>query len=386
MKLCSIIGIALFVSVITACGGGTSSSPSSSSSSSSSTSSSSSSSSGDSSAAQIERGKSVYENPIASGNAFACASCHAIKEPANDGFARAGHQIGDALRRASFKNGQLSSFLDAANSCLDEWMVSNELWTEQSPDYQDLRAFLESEDSGQGEAPAINYALAQPLDTDNLQGDAVVGEALFNQSCAICHGIGGGGTQQGPSLLGRSNASVIARKVRASGNSDSAVYDGLIGGVMPFFAADRLDDDELEDIIAFIQTTVDNSTNNGGSSGGNRDCPSTHPKVGQTAQLINRGDYAVSGSVTIVDDCTLRFDNFSYDGRGILVQIFGGTDGVYRNNFIVMDGVEDLRRSTPYVNESFSVNVPEGNTLDDFNGVSVWCVGIGTSFGDGLFE
>jgi len=39
-----------------------------------------------------------------------------------------------------------------------------------------------------------------------------------------------------------------------------------------------------------------------------------------------------------------------------------------------------------YDNASFTLTLPESITLDDFNGVSVWCVPVGTSFGDGIFQ
>jgi len=45
----------------------------------------------------------------------------------------------------------------------------------------------------------------------------------------------------------------------------------------------------------------------------------------------------------------------------------------------------DIRRSTPYAGETITARLPGSMTLDDLDGVSVWCVPAGVSFGDGLF-
>jgi len=46
----------------------------------------------------------------------------------------------------------------------------------------------------------------------------------------------------------------------------------------------------------------------------------------------------------------------------------------------------DQRRETPYVNEVLTVQLPEGLTLDDLDGLSVWCVPAGADFGLGTFR
>jgi cytochrome c553 len=316
------------------------------------------------------------------GSAYACANCHALEEPNLESFVRAGHPIGDALRRPSFKNGQLSSFLDAANSCLDEWMGSP-TWTADSQDYQDLVAFLDDFDTGSGEAPEISYDIVEPIDTTNLAGDPLAGQLAFNQTCAACHGEDGEGGLVF-AIAGRRDAQNIANKVRLSGFDDSPIYDGLIGGTMPFWSADRLDDSELTDIIAFILTTeVVSSSSSSSSTGSTSGCSSTHPKIGQSAQLSTKA-HGVSGTATIIDDCTVRITNFNFDGQGVNVRIYSGINGNYGNGFAFSGN--NLVRSNRYVNETLEVTVPEGFSLDSFNGVSVWCVPFTVSFGDGIFN
>ena len=79
---------------------------------------------GDSGTSAVASGETLYLERHADGNTFACASCHALDEPAPDGIRRPGHPIGDAANRPSFKNGQLDALLDAVNSCRVEWMAA----------------------------------------------------------------------------------------------------------------------------------------------------------------------------------------------------------------------------------------------------------------------
>src|SRR5688572_18858049 len=75
----------------------------------------------DSEAAEIAEGERIYREPVEDGNTFACATCHALEEPASD-FRRPGHPLGDAAARPSFKDGAVTDLREAVNSCLVEWM------------------------------------------------------------------------------------------------------------------------------------------------------------------------------------------------------------------------------------------------------------------------
>ena len=154
---------------------------------------------------------------------------------------------------------------------------------------------------------------------------------------------------------------------------------------MPFWAADRLSDAELLDMIAFIEQ---NDLSGGGDAGtgrgdgGMRSCGMTHSKIGQTAMLSTLA-HDVSGMAEIIDDCTVRIQNFNYDGAGVNVQFYGGLNGDYA------DGVsmsENLLSGSGYMNTEEFAQLPEGTSFDDINGISVWCVPVGASFGDGMFQ
>lgn len=329
-------------------------------------------------------GETLYSQPIEGGNTFACQTCHALQEPAADGLRRPGHAIGDATRRATYKNGQFDDMLDAVNTCLDEWMTAP-TWQEGDEEWIALRDFLDAqaEKANVQEAPAITIDVVTPP-AALAGGDAAAGQTLFNNSCVVCHGNGATGTDKAPPLLGSLlEPDYIAERIRTSGLTDSAIYDGLTGGRMPFWASDRLSDQELLDVVAFVDQNDPNVEPPTSGTGGPpaRVCGSTHPLVGQTATLSTRS-HGVSGTARVVDDCTIEIDDFVYDGNGIDVRVYGGRGGDYDAGF-AMSG--DLLRRGGYEGETVQANLPEGLTLDDLDGVSIWCVAVGTSFGDGTF-
>ncbi len=326
-------------------------------------------------------GQEVYNSRSLEGNTFACATCHALSEPTNDGFLRPGHPIGDATRRPSYKNGELTEMLDAVNVCRSEWMIAPE-WTASSAEWLALFEYLDGQ-ATVDVAPELSFSIVSPP-ADLMGGDMESGRDIFNGRCVVCHGEDATGTQRAPALVGELlTEDTIARRVRTSGRVDSQVYPGLTGGVMPFWAADRLSDNQLIDVIAFVRAN-DPRTGNGGNGGGTlRQCDSTHSKIGQTATLQPFA-HGVGGTATIIDDCTVEITNFDYDGQGIDVRFYSGLGGNYASGFSMSEN--DLRRDSGYSNETVYAQLPVGNTLDELDGISVWCVPASASFGDGLFQ
>jgi hypothetical protein len=198
------------------------------------------------------------------------------------------------------------------------------------------------------------------------------------------------------------DAEYAATRIRTSGQRDSTVYEGLTSGRMPFWAADRLSDAELRDLVAFVvevggrppppldagvppdDASVppgDGGVPGGEDAGAPRSCEATHPKVGQVATLSTLF-HGVMGTARIVDDCTIAIEGFHYDGRGIDVRIYGGLGGDYARGFAMGP---DLVRPTPWEGETLTVQLPPERTLDDLDGVSVWCVDAAVDFGSGTF-
>ena len=108
------------------------------------------------------------------------------------------------------------------------------------------------------------------------------------------------------------------------------------------------------------------------------------PLPGWQAELSTKV-HGVSGTVTIVDEDTIRVDDFFFDGGGIDVRFYLGEDTT-RQAFI--DGFAvgpQLVRPTPYTGETIVMDLPAGRTVDGNFGVSVWCVDVAVDFGSGLF-
>ncbi len=112
-------------------------------------------------------------------------------------------------------------------------------------------------------------------------------------------------------------------------------------------------------------------------------CGATDARIGRTAALATRF-HGVSGTARIVDDCTIVIENFNYDGGGLDVRVYGGdASGSFANGVILSD---DIRRVGGYRDETLTVKLPVGVTLDDVQSLSIWCLPVATSFGDGVFR
>jgi mono/diheme cytochrome c family protein len=360
-------------------------------------------------------GRAVYESPLADGNSFACATCHALAEPASDGLRRPGHPLGDATRRQRWKNGKVATFRDAVNSCLEEWM-GTEPWGEREPRFVALRDFLDAR-APAGHAPDLSYDIVQPP-AELAGGDVARGRSTFDQTCVVCHGPAGAGTDRGPAVSrSRRPADYIAKRIRTSGSPKSAVYADLTGGVMPFWARDRLNDTELRDLVAYLRdapadaaapsvpppadagpppappdgaASPDATTDTKDTAPVVADtapppvsgCPKTHPRVGWKANLgINTGEGEVSGFVTMIDDCTLELTSFSYNGDGIEVRLFGSKTKNFRPGFTIGPDIVGRR----FTQATLKVTLPVGKTLGDLDYVSIWCVKARADFGSGPF-
>ena len=106
----------------------------------------------------------------------------------------------------------------------------------------------------------------------------------------------------------------------------------------------------------------------------------THAHVGWVAELETY-HHDAGGTATILDDCTIQVTNFTYDGSGLVVYFTGGRDGDYAGGFEMGD---DLLGTT-FSGETVNLTLPSTRTLDDLDGLSVWCITAGVSFADGEF-
>jgi mono/diheme cytochrome c family protein len=359
-------------------------------------------------------GQRLFEQPLEDGNSFSCATCHALAEPSADGVRRPGHAVGDSTRRPRWKNGKAPTFLAAVNSCLEEWMVAPP-WKASDGSFVALRDYLDAQ-APAGRAPELKFEIVPPP-AELSGGDVARGRATFARTCVVCHGAGGTGTDRGPKVARSARAeSYLAQRIRNSGSKKSAVYGELTGGVMPFWAKDRLTDDEVRDLVAFMkdgapadagtppppepdagvpadaQAMADTGTppvprDAGRDAGADAvppvsGCGKANPRVGWVADLgINTGEGQVSGFVTMIDDCTLELTSFSYDGEGIEVRVFGSKVKTFRPGFTIGPDIVGKR----FNKATWRATLPAGKTLDDLDWVSIWCVKARADFGSGPF-
>ena len=111
-------------------------------------------------------------------------------------------------------------------------------------------------------------------------------------------------------------------------------------------------------------------------------CSSSHSLVGSSANLTTL-QHGVSGTVTVIDDCTIEFTNFSYDGGGPSVYIYTGVNGSFTGSNA--NQISATLTGVAFSNNTLRFVLPASVTLDDFDSISVWCLAFNTSFGEVVF-
>ncbi len=107
------------------------------------------------------------------------------------------------------------------------------------------------------------------------------------------------------------------------------------------------------------------------------DCASDHEAVGQEGSFVTLA-HDVAGDARFVDDCTIELTSFTFDSGGVDVRFVIDADDEFADYRVIS---EDLRPDGPYEDETLTVPLPEGVTLDDVGALSVWCVPFGADFG-----
>lgn len=206
-----------------------------------------------------QRGQEIFRDRERGESGVACMDCHTDYDESrkNDGRIRAGHAILGAQRRAQVWNGEFSG--DAlvrtaagAAKCAYQFQASGQSIESalSKEDAAALMAFYEYV-SPSDEPPMLNWtAVTYPGDPDfneevfkkeietieSLRGDASRGEKVFAMACAFCHDNG-----LGPAMRNlKRKVDKLPRTVRAGDET------------MPFFSRDKLTDQDVADIKAFV--------------------------------------------------------------------------------------------------------------------------------------
>jgi hypothetical protein len=107
-------------------------------------------------------------------------------------------------------------------------------------------------------------------------------------------------------------------------------------------------------------------------------CEKTHENIGHSG-FFETFSHNVSGKATIIDNCTIEISQFSYDGGGPEVYMYGAIGHQYASGSAFPIG-QKMTGNT-YENATFQIKLPSNKTLDDLTGLSVWCVDFDANFG-----
>ena len=108
-------------------------------------------------------------------------------------------------------------------------------------------------------------------------------------------------------------------------------------------------------------------------------CEKTHSKVGYNG-FFTTFFHNVAGKATIIDDCTIKITQFSYDGQGPEVYFYAAINHDYAG--VDAFPVSQKINGQPYSSAEFLLKLPSNKSLDDLTGLSVWCVDFNADFGN----
>lgn len=209
-----------------------------------------------------EEGRKLYANASLGKIKVSCIACHATKR---DNRLRQGHTLAGVTKRPTtwwgqFKGAALARNAYGATLCANLFMEKSGGLT--AAEIEALNAYLASLETAPGaitrtltiQLPAkpplkkdqfIDSKVAKPFVKAILQipGDPATGEKLFARACANCHNLGT--DKIGPAL--KEVAAEIDYVVTSIRFGSSA---------MAFYATDVLSDQQIADIVAYIQSKL----------------------------------------------------------------------------------------------------------------------------------
>ncbi len=111
--------------------------------------------------------------------------------------------------------------------------------------------------------------------------------------------------------------------------------------------------------------------------------PADYERAGWVA-VMQVGAHQSQGIATIVDEDTIQIDHFTYDGTAPLVFFYLGAEdshSAFVNGTSIGPELEQA-----YSDDSLTVSLKGGATLDGYNAISVWCAQFNINFSSDAFR
>ena len=226
--------------------------------------------------AEAKMGRELFSDPSFGGtldpakaSGLSCSDCHADFDEATnpDGRIRAGHSIVGVPHRGTAKSGMITAdiFARAAGGggfCYQHFLQkipANKVDPTAIPEEQAaaLMAYFEHV-SGDNKGPQFQITM---LDKDAasaaadtiiaIKGDAQKGWKLYGQACNVCH------PTAKKSGIGSQLVKRRAPRDLEKRKHQIAAYVRKGGFIMPSFTEDRLSDQDIADIVAFIAKLIE---------------------------------------------------------------------------------------------------------------------------------
>jgi thiosulfate dehydrogenase len=205
-----------------------------------------------------ERGEQLFSDPGVSGSSFnvaSCATCHATGDvPA--GRILSGGTLRGVLGRPSYWGGAVADPREAIGYCLFYFMRDpmRDALAPEDPRGLDLLDYLET--LGTEPSPAVPFTVPRALPTSLPPGDAARGEGLYAAACATCHGAIHTGAGRASPVVPVIPDETIAEHMEFADDITIAKirHGGFygIGGAMPPFSVEVLDDQGVADVLAHL--------------------------------------------------------------------------------------------------------------------------------------
>ena len=208
-------------------------------------------------AGDVEKGRKIFIGTGEDLDYPSCAHCHATVSPQEElsqtKHIRPAFPVHNTAHRGAWKNkkaGKVKTAGDAGNICVRAFQKRKKGLT---PDeLANLNAYLASISPGKDVKPRkIGYAPKLPENLDG--GDKENGKKIVAQTCLVCHGPSDDHIQS-ELKPGRRNKMKVAMKVRGwiRDKKTKKLKFKANAGMMGFIATNRVSDQELLDVLAYL--------------------------------------------------------------------------------------------------------------------------------------